>query len=121
MQQISVIGSGTMGNGIAHVFAQNGYAVSLIDISEPALKKALDTITKNLDRQVAKALLSEADKAATLSRIKTYTDLAEGVAQAELVVEAASENVDIKLGIFKKLSDLAPANCILASNTSSIS
>lgn len=121
MQHISVIGSGTMGNGIAHVFAQNGYSVSLIDISEPALKKALDTITKNLDRQVAKALLSEADKAATLSRIKTFTDLGEGVAQAELVVEAASENVEIKLGIFKKLSDLAPANCILASNTSSIS
>jgi 3-hydroxybutyryl-CoA dehydrogenase len=121
MQHISVIGSGTMGNGIAHVFAQNGYSVSLIDISEPALKKALDTITKNLDRQVAKAFLSEADKAATLSRIKTFTDLGEGVAQAELVVEAASENVEIKLGIFKKLSDLAPANCILASNTSSIS
>jgi 3-hydroxybutyryl-CoA dehydrogenase len=121
MQHISVIGSGTMGNGIAHVFAQNGYSVSLIDISEPALKKALDTIAKNLDRQVAKAVLSEAEKAATLSRIKTYTDLAEGVSQAELVVEAASENVEIKLGIFKKLSDLAPANCILASNTSSIS
>jgi 3-hydroxybutyryl-CoA dehydrogenase len=121
MQHISVIGSGTMGNGIAHVFAQNGYSVSLIDISEPALKKALDTIAKNLDRQVAKAVLSEAEKAATLSRIKTYTDLAEGVSQAELVVEAASENVEIKLGIFKKLSDLAPVNCILASNTSSIS
>jgi 3-hydroxybutyryl-CoA dehydrogenase len=121
MKHISVIGSGTMGNGIAHVFAQNGYSVSLIDISEPALKKALDTITKNLDRQVAKAFLSEEDKAATLSRIKTFTDLGEGVAQAELVVEAASENVEIKLGIFKKLSDLAPANCILASNTSSIS
>jgi 3-hydroxybutyryl-CoA dehydrogenase len=121
MQHISVIGSGTMGNGIAHVFAQNGYSVSLIDISEPALKKALDTIAKNLDRQVAKAVLSEAEKAATLSRIKTYSDLAEGVSQAELVVEAASENVEIKLGIFKKLSDLAPANCILASNTSSIS
>jgi 3-hydroxybutyryl-CoA dehydrogenase len=121
MKNITVIGSGTMGNGIAHVFAQNTYQVNLVDISEQALKKAIETITRNLDRQVSKALLSEADKQATLSRINTYTDLAEGVSSADLVVEAASENVDIKLGIFKKLSELSPANCILASNTSSIS
>ena len=121
MKNITVIGSGTMGNGIAHVFAQNTYQVNLVDISEQALKKAIETITRNLDRQFSKALLSEADKQATLSRINTYTDLAEGVSSADLVVEAASENVDIKLGIFKKLSELSPANCILASNTSSIS
>ena len=121
MKNITVIGSGTMGNGIAHVFAQNGYQVSLVDISEAALKKALDTITKNLDRQVSKSLLTEDEKAATLARIAVFTDLGEGVANAELVVEAASENVEIKLGIFRKLSELAPSNCILASNTSSIS
>ncbi len=110
-----------MGNGIAHVFAQNGFQVNLIDISAPALERAIATIEKNLDRQVAKAQISEEVKSQTLSRIKTQTDLKAGVANADLVVEAASENVDIKLGIFKTLSEAAPAHCILASNTSSIS
>ncbi|MBD2721194.1 3-hydroxybutyryl-CoA dehydrogenase [Hymenobacter armeniacus] len=118
---VAVIGSGTMGNGIAHVFAQHGFAVSLIDISQPALDRALGTITKNLDRQVAKATLSEDDKTATLGRLRTYTSLAEGVATAELVVEAATENVDLKLQIFRDLDQHAPAEAILASNTSSIS
>jgi 3-hydroxybutyryl-CoA dehydrogenase len=118
---VAVIGSGTMGNGIAHVFAQHGFAVSLIDIAQPALDRALGTITKNLDRQVAKATLSEDDKAATLGRLRTFTSLAEGVAQADLVVEAATENVDLKLQIFRDLDQHAPAAAILASNTSSIS
>lgn len=121
MKNISVIGSGTMGNGIAHTFAQFGYQVSLIDISAPALEKALATIAKNLDRQVQKGSLTEADKTNTLANITTYTELAKGVANADLVVEAASENVDIKLSLFKQLSELTPKNCILASNTSSIS
>ncbi|MBF9220465.1 3-hydroxybutyryl-CoA dehydrogenase [Hymenobacter ruricola] len=118
---VAVIGSGTMGNGIAHVFAQHGFAVSLIDIAQPALDRALGTITKNLDRQVAKATLSEDDKAATLGRLRTFTSLAEGVAAADLVVEAATENVDLKLQIFRDLDQHAPAAAILASNTSSIS
>jgi len=118
---VAVIGSGTMGNGIAHVFAQHGFAVALIDINQPALDRALGTITKNLDRQVAKATLSEDDKAATLGRLRTFTSLAEGVAGAELVVEAATENVDLKLQIFRDLDQHAPAGAILASNTSSIS
>lgn len=121
MHQIAVIGSGTMGNGIAHVFAQYGNQVSLIDINEGALAKAIATITKNLDRQVAKGLLSEEDKAATLSRIATTTSLAEGVAKAEVVVEAATENIDLKLEIFRQMDAHAPKEAILASNTSSIS
>ena len=121
MQHISVIGSGTMGNGIAHVFAQNGYHVSLIDISQQALDKALATIAKNLDRMVAKERISEADKAATLANITTYTTLAEGVKSADLVVEAATENKELKFKIFKDMDTHAPAGCILASNTSSIS
>jgi 3-hydroxybutyryl-CoA dehydrogenase len=121
MKNISVIGSGTMGNGIAHVFAQFGYEVSMIDIKKEALDKALQTISKNLDRQIAKNLLTEADKQSTLSRIKTFTDLKQGVANAELVVEAATENVDIKLQLFRQLDELTSPNCILASNTSSIS
>ncbi|MDO7852120.1 3-hydroxybutyryl-CoA dehydrogenase [Hymenobacter convexus] len=121
MMNVAVIGSGTMGNGIAHVFAQHGFAVALIDISQPALDRALGTITKNLDRQVAKATLSEDDKTATLGRLRTFTSLAEGVAGAELVVEAATENVDLKLQIFRDLDQHAPAGAILASNTSSIS
>ena len=121
MKHITVIGSGTMGNGIAHVFAQYGYNVALVDISQPALDKALATISKNLDRQVAKGSLTEEQKAATLGNITTYTQLADGVKQADLVVEAATENIDIKLNIFRELDKLAPANCILASNTSSIS
>ncbi len=121
MQHISVIGSGTMGNGIAHVFAQNGYYVSLIDISQQALDKALATIAKNLDRMVAKERISEADKAATLANITTFTTLAEGVKSADLVVEAATENKELKFKIFKDMDTHAPAGCILASNTSSIS
>ena len=118
---VAVIGSGTMGNGIAHVFAQHGFSVSLIDISQSALDRALTTITKNLDRQVAKATLSEDDKTATLGRMKTFTSIAEGVAGVGLVVEAATENVDLKLQIFRELDQHAPAEAILASNTSSIS
>ena len=118
---VAVIGSGTMGNGIAHVFAQHGFSVALIDINQPALDRALATITKNLDRQVAKAALSEEDKGATLGRLKTFTSIEAGVAGATLVVEAATENVDLKLQIFRDLDQYAPAEAILASNTSSIS
>lgn len=121
MKNISVIGSGTMGNGIAHVFAQFGYSVSLVDISSSALEKAIGTITKNMDRQVAKGLINEEEKAAALENIKTFTSLEEGVKSAALVVEAATEKIDIKLDIFKKLDQFTPKNCILASNTSSIS
>ena len=121
MKHITVIGSGTMGNGIAHVFAQHGYSVSLVDISDKALEKAIATISKNLDRQVSKGTLTEADKTATLNNIKTFTKLEEGAKQADLVVEAASENVKVKLDIFKQLDEICPANTILASNTSSIS
>lgn len=121
MKNIAVIGSGTMGNGIAHVFALKGFKVALIDISEDALGRAKATITKNLDRQVSKALITEADKANTLANIATFTQMAEGVKAADLVVEAATEKMDIKLDIFRQLDRLAPAGCILASNTSSIS
>ncbi|HEX4888256.1 MAG TPA: 3-hydroxybutyryl-CoA dehydrogenase [Luteibaculaceae bacterium] len=121
MKNISVIGSGTMGNGIAHVFAQYGYEVSLIDIQASALEKALQTIGKNLDRQVQKGSLTEADKTQTLARISTYTDMAQGVAKADLVVEAATENTQIKLEIFRQMDQHAPSNAILATNTSSIS
>ena len=121
MKNITVIGSGTMGNGIAHVFAQNNYNVSLVDISRPALDKAIATIGKNLDRQIAKGSLTEEQKAAALANIKTYTQLSEGAANADLVVEAASENFDIKSKIFTQLDEIAPAHAILASNTSSIS
>ena len=118
---ISVIGAGQMGNGIAHVFAQNGHQVTLIDIAQAGLDKGLSTIGKNLDRQVAKGVLTEAQKQETLARIATNTDLSAGVKQAELVVEAATENVDLKLKIFKDLDTNAPKGCILATNTSSIS
>ncbi len=121
MKNISVIGAGTMGNGIAHVFAQAGHGVTLIDISEKALEKALQTIGKNLDRMVAKEKISDEDKSAALGRISTATDLKTGVAQAELVVEAATENVDLKLKIFRQMDEASPASCILATNTSSIS
>jgi len=121
MKNITVIGAGTMGNGIAHVFAQSGFNVQLFDISEDALQRALATIGKNMDRQIAKELLSEADKAAALDRLQTGTDLGAAVAAADLVVEAATENTAIKFQLFKDLDELAPANCILASNTSSIS
>jgi 3-hydroxybutyryl-CoA dehydrogenase len=121
MKNISVIGSGTMGNGIAHVFAQYGYSVSLIDLSEESLNKALATIQKNLARQVEKGTITDAARSQALANIKTYTDLKLGVAHADLVVEAATENVDLKLKIFKDLDASAPAGAILASNTSSIS
>ena len=121
MKNITVIGSGTMGNGIAHTFAQFGYSVCLVDINETALQKALATIAKNIDRQIAKGTVTEADKASTLANIKTFTKLEEGAAQADLVVEAASENVNVKLSIFKQLDAICPPNTILASNTSSIS
>lgn len=119
--QVAVIGAGTMGNGIAHVFAQQGHAVTLIDVQAEALQKALQTITKNLDRMVGKGTLTELDKSATLSRLQTATDLETGVKSAELVVEAATEQIDLKLSIFKQLDQLTPKNTILASNTSSIS
>lgn len=121
MKYIAVIGAGTMGNGIAHTFAQSGFKVQLIDISENALKKGLDTITKNLDRMVAKDLISESDKVETLSNISTFTSINEGVKNAGLVVEAATENVDLKLKIFKQLDDACEEGTILATNTSSIS
>lgn len=121
MQNISVIGAGTMGNGIAHVFAQSGYKVSLVDISEAALEKGMATIAKNLDRMAKKEKITEADKENTLANITTYTDMASGVGSAELVVEAATENVDLKLKIFKQLDEAAPEGCILSTNTSSIS
>ncbi len=121
MKNIAVIGSGTMGNGIAHVFAQNGFNVNLIDISAPALDKAVATITKNLDRLVSKEKINIGKKEATLANLTTFTGTKEGVANADLVVEAATENVELKLKIFKQLDELAPENCILATNTSSIS
>ena len=121
MKQIAVIGSGTMGNGIAHTFAQFNHKVNLIDINQPALDKGIQTITKNLDRQIAKGTLTEEQKAAALNNITTYTSIKDGVQNADLVVEAATENVDLKLKIFKDLDEYAPAHTILASNTSSIS
>ncbi|HEU5148276.1 MAG TPA: 3-hydroxybutyryl-CoA dehydrogenase [Chryseosolibacter sp.] len=121
MKKIAVIGSGTMGNGIAHVFAQNGFEVALIDVSADALKKALSTIEKNLDRQVAKETITESIKKSALANITTSTTLKDGVQKSDLVVEAATENTDIKLKIFKDLDELCEANTILASNTSSIS
>jgi len=121
MKNISVIGAGTMGNGIAHVFAQNGFTVSLIDVNATQLEKALATISKNLDRQIAKSLLTEEDKKKTLSNLSIYSDIATGVNNADLIVEAATENIDLKLKIFKQLDEAAPPKTILASNTSSIS
>jgi len=121
MKNIAVIGSGTMGNGIAHVFAQFDFKVALIDISQQALDKALSTIDKNLDRQVGKGIIDENKKESTLANITTYTDMAEGVKEADLVVEAATEDVKIKLNIFRDLDKLCPEKTILASNTSSIS
>lgn len=119
--KISVIGAGQMGNGIAHVFAQGGHDVVLIDIAQASLDNALTTIDKNMGRQVEKGKLTEADKQAALARISTNTNTAEGVKNAELAVEAATENVDLKLKIFKDIDAHAPKNCILATNTSSIS
>lgn len=121
MKNIAVIGSGTMGNGIAHVFAQYGYEVALIDINQQALEKALSTIGKNMDRQVAKCSLTEEAKASAFARINPFTTLAEGVAKADLVVEAATENISIKLDLFRQLDELCKPEAILSTNTSSIS
>lgn len=121
MKNITVIGAGTMGNGIAHVFAQTGYAVNLVDLNPEALDRGIATITKNLDRMIAKEKISEADKEATLGRLTPLTDLAEGCANADLVVEAATENVDLKLKIFAQLEEICGPDTVLATNTSSIS
>jgi len=121
MKNVAVIGAGTMGNGIAHTFAQSGFKVQLIDINEASLKKGVDTISKNLDRMVAKERITEADKQATLDNITLFTDITEGVEYASLVVEAATENVDLKLKIFKQLDEACGEDTILATNTSSIS
>jgi 3-hydroxybutyryl-CoA dehydrogenase len=121
MKNIAVIGAGTMGNGIAHVFAQYGYKVQLIDISQEALNKAVATISRNLERMVAKEKLTQEQMNETLANITVNTNLASGVSSADLVVEAATENVDLKLNIFREISKNAPAHAILASNTSSIS
>ena len=120
MKNISVIGAGTMGNGIAHVFAQHNFKVNLVDVSKPQLDKALATITKNLDRQLSKATITEEVKASTLKNITLMNSMA-GIKDSDLVVEAATENIDLKLSIFKQIDEVAPAGCILASNTSSIS
>jgi len=121
MKNIAVIGAGTMGNGIAHTFAQHDYKVQLIDLSEDSLKKGMATIEKNLDRMVAKEKITEEDKTRTLKNITTYTDLEGGVEYASLVVEAATENLDLKLKIFRDLEKFCSDDTILASNTSSIS
>lgn len=121
MKIIAVIGSGTMGKGIAHTFAQSGFAVKLIDVSEKALDKGMATIFANLDRMVAKGTITEEDKFKTINNIITYTDIKDGVVGVDLVVEAATENVELKLGIFKQLNEVCSHNTILATNTSSIS
>lgn len=121
MKNIAVIGAGTMGNGIAHTFAQSGFKVALIDISEASLEKGMATIVKNLDRMIAKEKISEAEKSKTLANITTFTNLAEGIKAIDLVIEAATENVDLKLKIFKELDNTCPEKTILATNTSSIS
>ncbi|MFY7667025.1 3-hydroxyacyl-CoA dehydrogenase family protein [Flavobacterium sp.] len=121
MKKITVIGAGTMGNGIAHTFAQKGFAVTLVDISEAALERGMNTIATNLDRMVAKGSISEADKTETLSHLQPSTDLKAAAETSDLIVEAATENLDLKLKIFKQLSEFASENCILATNTSSIS
>ncbi|HEV8080160.1 MAG TPA: 3-hydroxybutyryl-CoA dehydrogenase [Chitinophagaceae bacterium] len=121
VQTIAIIGAGTMGNGIAHVFAQNGFKVELIDVSQPQLDKALATIGKNLDRQLSKGTITEEAKLSCLQNISTNTSLAAGVKNAQIVIEAATENEALKLKIFKDIDDAAPSDCILATNTSSIS
>lgn len=121
IKTVSVIGAGTMGNGICHVFAQNGYRVILIDVSRAQLDAAILTIGKNLDRQIAKGTITEQIKSGTLQNIKTFTSVEDAVKQSDLIVEAATENIDLKLKIFKQLDEAAPAGCILATNTSSIS
>jgi 3-hydroxybutyryl-CoA dehydrogenase len=121
MKNVAVIGAGTMGNGIAHTFAQSGFRVQLIDVSEIALKKGIETITKNLDRMVSKETITETQKKETLSNITTFNKITEGVEYASLVVEAATENIELKLKIFKQLDEACPEGTILATNTSSIS
>lgn len=121
MKNIAVIGAGTMGNGIAHVFAQNEYSVNLIDISQASLDKGMATIGKNLDRMVTKERISESDKEATLDNISTFDSISKGVVDVDLVVEAATENLDLKLKIFKELDEACSDKTILATNTSSIS
>ncbi|MFH1004165.1 MAG: 3-hydroxybutyryl-CoA dehydrogenase [Bacteroidota bacterium] len=118
---VTIIGSGTMGNGIAHVFAQNNYNVSLVDISEEILKKAIITIGKNLDRQIAKGIITEEAKQSVLGNIKTFTKVEDGANNANLVVEAATENTEIKFNLFRQLDSICKAETIFASNTSSIS
>ncbi len=121
IKSITVIGAGTMGNGIAHVFAQNGFFLKLVDVSQNQLDKAIANIKKNLERQVAKNIISEQIKNKTIGNISTFTSLKEGVQKSDLVIEAATENIDLKLKIFKEIDEFSPQNCILASNTSSIS
>jgi 3-hydroxybutyryl-CoA dehydrogenase len=121
MKTIAVIGAGTMGNGIAHTFAQNGFTVKLIDVSEKALDKGMNTIATNLDRMLAKGTITQEDVAKTITNIITYTDIKDGVVGVDLVIEAATENVDLKLAIFKQLNEACSHNTILATNTSSIS
>ncbi|MBW4889529.1 3-hydroxybutyryl-CoA dehydrogenase [Mucilaginibacter sp. HMF5004] len=121
MKNITVIGSGTMGNGIVHTFAQHGFKVNMVDIDEQALQRAMATITKNLDRQLSKDLITEADKSDTINNIHIFNSIKDAVGNADLVVEAATENIDLKLKIFKELDEYSPAATILASNTSSIS
>lgn len=121
INKVSVIGAGTMGNGIAHIFAQNGFAVNLIDVNAAQLEKALQTIAKNLDRQISKGAIAEDVKRSALAGISTFTSIKEGVQDADIVVEAATENIELKLKIFKEIDEAAPASAILATNTSSIS
>ncbi|MEG1377754.1 MAG: 3-hydroxybutyryl-CoA dehydrogenase, partial [Myroides sp.] len=121
MKNIAVIGAGTMGNGIAHTFAQKGFKVCLIDISDKAIERGMNTIVSNLDRMIAKGSITEAEKKATIENIITYTDVKDGVVNVDLVVEAATENINLKLNIFKELSEVCREDVILASNTSSIS
>lgn len=121
IKNITVVGSGTMGNGICHVFAQSGFNVHMMDINQAAMDKALTTIAKNMDRQIAKGSMTEEAKATALGKITTFTDMAAAIKDADLVVEAATENIDLKVKIFQQLDELAPAKTILASNTSSIS
>jgi 3-hydroxybutyryl-CoA dehydrogenase len=121
IRKVAVIGAGTMGNGIAHVFAQNGFDVALIDVSAEQLDKALANISRNFDRQIAKGSIDASAKDEAISRIRTVTTIAEGVKDAQLVVEAATENTELKLAIFRQIDEHAPADSVLASNTSSIS
>jgi len=121
IRDVSVVGAGTMGNGIAHLFAQHGFLVNLVDVDAAQLENAIATIGKNLDRQIAKGLLSEEEKKTTLANISTVSDVVTGVKNAQLIIEAATENIELKLKIFKQLDEAAPPGCILATNTSSIS